>query len=202
MSKSLSAINDLLYVKKLKYAQEINIYAAMPQDVQYPMPIFADTIMWGCAYLSGQVLCRYILDNPEMFKDKSVCDFGAGSGIAGIAAKMAGAKKVTCVDRDPMSVIMSEQNAELNGVDLRYMWGTWGDIPRCDICMFSAFEYDIRNEPPFRQFLSKFDGTILYVTNQTSVIKRSEFEKLSSMDVAMNNSEKHFTFDVLVRYPD
>lgn len=46
-----------------------------------------------------------------------VIDYGAGSGILGIAALLLGARRVTAVDIDPQALIAAQDNARLNGVD-------------------------------------------------------------------------------------
>ena len=71
---------------------------------------------WVFAWASGQVLAQYILQQPQMVRNKVVMDFGAGSGIVGIAAKMAGAKRVICCDIDSVSLTSCQANAQLNGV--------------------------------------------------------------------------------------
>ncbi len=45
-------------------------------------------------------------------------DFGAGSGVVGIAAKMAGAKKVYACDIDDTCCRLAQLNAEHNGVEV------------------------------------------------------------------------------------
>jgi predicted nicotinamide N-methyase len=72
---------------------------------------------WAFAWPGGQVLARYILDNAQDFLAKSVLDFGAGSGIVGIAAAMAGAK-VTASEIDPLSIKAMEINAVANKVTM------------------------------------------------------------------------------------
>src|SRR4051812_5748623 len=47
---------------------------------------------WAFAWPGGQAVSRYILDHAEEFADKSVLDFGAGSGLVAIAAAKAGAR--------------------------------------------------------------------------------------------------------------
>ncbi|NOZ04336.1 MAG: 50S ribosomal protein L11 methyltransferase [FCB group bacterium] len=49
---------------------------------------------------------------------ETVLDYGCGSGILGIAAKMLGAKTVTCVDIDKRALDVTRQNANLNHCDL------------------------------------------------------------------------------------
>lgn len=48
-------------------------------------------------------------------KDLRVADFGAGLGLAGVAAGLAGAKEVVFLDREPLSLACCVANAELNG---------------------------------------------------------------------------------------
>lgn len=48
-----------------------------------------------------------------------VVDFGAGSGILGIAALLLGASSVVAVDNDPQALVASRDNAKRNAVDSR-----------------------------------------------------------------------------------
>ncbi len=57
---------------------------------------------------------------PEWVAGKRVLDFGAGSGIAGIAAARAGALEVVACDLDPLALDACRANAALNGVELNY----------------------------------------------------------------------------------
>uniref|UniRef100_A0A0B6YU78 ETFB lysine methyltransferase n=1 Tax=Arion vulgaris TaxID=1028688 RepID=A0A0B6YU78_9EUPU len=60
-----------------------------------------DDPFWAFYWPGGQVLTRYILDNPGLFQFKSVLDVGSGCGSAAIAAKLVGASKVVANDIDP-----------------------------------------------------------------------------------------------------
>lgn len=95
---------------------------------------------WAFAWPGGQVLARYILDNAADFRGKSVLDFGAGSGLVGIAAAMAGAK-VTASEIDPLSIEAMEINAAANKVtmeiisdDLIGRDGGWDVLCLGDMC--------------------------------------------------------------------
>jgi predicted nicotinamide N-methyase len=79
-------------------------------DWQGPRPY------WAFAWASGQALARFIFDNPEIVRGKRVVDFGAGSGIAAIAAAVAGAASVIAADVDPIAVEAIILNASLNDV--------------------------------------------------------------------------------------
>jgi predicted nicotinamide N-methyase len=74
---------------------------------------------WALAWPGGQALARYILDHPEIVAGRDVVDWGAGSGLAAIAAAIAGARLVRAIDRDPRSIEAIYENARLNGVSNR-----------------------------------------------------------------------------------
>jgi len=73
---------------------------------------------WAFCWGSGQALARYLLDNPELVRGKNVADFGAGCGVASIAALMSGAASATAVDIDPHALSACHANARLNDVTL------------------------------------------------------------------------------------
>lgn len=79
-----------------------------------------DPPYWGFCWASGQVLGRYFLDHPEWVKGKTLVDFGAGSGAVGIAAKMAGARRVILCDLDERALRAGELNAVINGVNVEF----------------------------------------------------------------------------------
>jgi predicted nicotinamide N-methyase len=71
---------------------------------------------WAFAWAGGQALARYLLDNPQAVAGKRAIDFASGSGLVGIAAKLAGAKTVLCTDIDAYCAAALELNAAANGV--------------------------------------------------------------------------------------
>lgn len=73
---------------------------------------------WAFAWAGGQALARHLLDNPDLIRGKRVLDFAAGSGLAGIAAAMAGAARVEAVEIDAYAGAAIRLNAALNGVTL------------------------------------------------------------------------------------
>jgi predicted nicotinamide N-methyase len=72
---------------------------------------------WAFAWAGGQALARYLLDNPGEVRGQRALDFGAGSGLVGIAAAKSGAI-VTCADIDRLSIAAIQLNAAINGVSL------------------------------------------------------------------------------------
>ena len=71
---------------------------------------------WAFCWGSGQALARFLLDHPAEARGRRVVDFGCGSGVAGIAAGMTGAREVVAVDVDPTARAAAAANAALNGL--------------------------------------------------------------------------------------
>jgi len=71
---------------------------------------------WAFAWPGGQALARYVLDNPETVRGKRVLDFGAGGGLAAIAAMVAGATEAVGADLDATAEAAMAVNAAENGV--------------------------------------------------------------------------------------
>ncbi|MBN2467620.1 MAG: methyltransferase [Deltaproteobacteria bacterium] len=113
-----------ILVRSLPLCPEIRLYLLEEEYPQDPLSDYECRVTvaappyWAFCWASGQALARFILDNPGLVRDKVVLDFGAGSGVAGIAAAKAGAKKVIASDLDPAAVQAIRANAALNGVEI------------------------------------------------------------------------------------
>jgi predicted nicotinamide N-methyase len=75
---------------------------------------------WAFVWAGGQALARYVLDHPETVRGKTVEDLATGSGVAAIAAALAGAAAVGVTDVDPEAVAAAHRNAAANHVTLRH----------------------------------------------------------------------------------
>ena len=73
---------------------------------------------WAFAWAGGQALARHILDHPDLVSGKTVLDLASGSGLVGIAAKLAGAGDVLSADIDGFAVVAMGLNTALNGIVL------------------------------------------------------------------------------------
>lgn len=108
----------------LPQCPEIKLWLVDPSTMQRSFSldeirsIWEHTAYWAFCWASGHVLARHILDHPDTVKGKKVLDFGTGSGVVAIAAKMAGAKSVVACDIDADALISARANAELNSVSL------------------------------------------------------------------------------------
>lgn len=71
---------------------------------------------WAFAWLGGQALARYVLDEPTLVRGRRVLDLASGSGLVALAAARAGAAGVTAVDIDPQAAVVTVANAAANGL--------------------------------------------------------------------------------------
>jgi predicted nicotinamide N-methyase len=101
---------------------------------------------WAFCWGSGQALARHVLDHPQLVAGKVVVDFGAGSGVAAVAAARAGAARVIAVDNDPQARRVLPLNAALNGVELTVA----AELPvDCEVLLAS----DVLYEAPLARLL-------------------------------------------------
>lgn len=110
---------------------------------------------WSFCWASGLAMARYLAERPEWVAGKRVLDFGAGSGIAGIAAAKAGALEVVACDLDPLALQASRANAALNGVELHYSSDFFAEDDRFDLILVADVLYDRANLPLLDEFLSR-----------------------------------------------
>jgi predicted nicotinamide N-methyase len=76
---------------------------------------------WAFAWAGGQALARYVLDDPNVVAGSRILDLGSGSGLAGIAAALAGAAPVIACEIDPFAEAAIALNSEANGVYLEVL---------------------------------------------------------------------------------
>ena len=96
---------------------------------------------WAFAWPGGQAVARHLLDHPALVAGKRVLDFAAGSGLAAIAAAMAGAARVEAAEIDALACAALALNAAANGVavacrtaDLVDGPGAWDVVLAGDVC--------------------------------------------------------------------
>lgn len=117
---------------------------------------------WGFCWASGQVLARQILDQPEWVRGRTLLDFGAGSGIVGIAAALAGAKSVLLCDCDPWARRAALLNAQHNDVEITAIASHDDDsATAAAVISIADVFYDRDNLPLLAQFNARFDTVLV-----------------------------------------
>ena len=100
---------------------------------------------WAFCWASGQALARFVLDHPDCVRGRRIADFGAGSGVAAIAAGLAGAAEVWARDCDADARAAIERNAEANGVHVQVASGPAPGTDSFDVILASDVCYEAAN---------------------------------------------------------
>lgn len=107
-------------------------------------------------------LCLQWLDSLDL-KDKTVIDYGCGSGILAIAALKLGAKSVIGVDIDPQALQASRDNAERNHVSQQLSLFLAKDLPanlEADIVVANILAGPLKELEPNIEILVKPNGLV------------------------------------------
>ena len=127
---------------------EIQIYTAHPASgLGSFLGAGAQAPYWAYPWAGGIALARYVLDHPETVRGRSVLDVGAGAGLVAVAAALAGASRVTAVERDANAVVEIELNAALNRVALGIRHEDLGhrrELPDAQVILAGDVFYDAR----------------------------------------------------------
>ena len=130
-------IRQRLTLRQLPFRPDISLYSPTPRsglngwlagEGQDEAPPY-----WAYAWGGGAVLALYLQDHPELVSGRTVLDFGAGSGLVGIAALKAGAANAWAIEPDPVAQVALRLNAEANGVDLPLWIGA--EWPNVDVVL-------------------------------------------------------------------
>ena len=136
---------------------------------------------WSFCWASGLVLARWLAERPEWVRGKRVLDFGAGSGVAAIAAAKAGAAEVVACDLDPLALQACRANAALNGVTLGYSEDFFAEADRFDLIIVADVLYDRANLPLLDHFLSR-GREVLVADSRVRDFQHPLYERLDILD--------------------
>lgn len=141
--------------------------------------IWSNMPYWAFAWSSGRALARYLIQNPELVKGKSIADFGAGSGIVALAALKAGAQSAVVVDIDPNALVACQENGLLNGFELQTAHSL-DEITAIDIIVVGDVLYDPRNHG-LAEVLFTQDKKVIWAESQAQT-KLSQYGPVASMN--------------------
>lgn len=185
LQKTLS--HARLSLTKLPACREIQLYLYDPEVLQGPISheqaqaVVAEPAYWSFCWASGQILARFILDNPEWVRGKSVLDLGAGSGVVGIAAAMAGADTVTVCDIDSDALAAAAVNATANKVTLATLAELSQLAFRPDIILAADILYD-RDNYPLLNTLKNQTNALLLADSRVKTLPAEGFDLKTTME--------------------
>jgi len=147
---------------------------------------------WAFAWAGGQALARFILDNPEIVRGKSVLDVASGSGLVAIAAMKAGAAHAVAIDIDRFAEDAALLNAELNGVSMDVSdKDPVGKPTDADVILVGDLFYDRDLAPRVLDWLIGLerDGkSVLIGDPGRTYLPKDQLEKLASYDVPVTRA--------------
>ncbi|MFT7137656.1 MAG: putative nicotinamide N-methyase [Candidatus Azotimanducaceae bacterium] len=156
-----------LEARSLPLCPQVQLFLLSDDLPRGPLPhdemlaVLNEPAYWAFCWASGQVLARYLLNDPEICRNKTVLDFGAGSGVVGIAAALSGASRVICCDIDPTALLASEANAALNEIEVELLEDIndlQGDI---DLLIAADVLYDRENFPWIKRLPNLSDQVLI-----------------------------------------
>lgn len=115
---------------------------------------------WAWPWAGGLLMARHLLDHPELVRDRHLLDLGAGSGLVGIAASLAGARKVLAAETDHIGVLAITLNAAANGAAVAVLEDdvTSGAPPPVDVVAVGDLFYDAALAVQVTRFLDRCLG--------------------------------------------
>ncbi|HEY0285828.1 MAG TPA: 50S ribosomal protein L11 methyltransferase [Pseudomonas sp.] len=143
--------------------------------------ILDDPPYWAFCWASGLALTRFLAEQPHWVKGKRVLDFGAGSGVAAIAAAKAGALEVVACDLDPLAIQACRANAALNDVQLGYSTDFFAQADRFDLILVADVLYDRANLPLLDEFLSR-GKEALVADSRVRDFKHPLYDRIGTLD--------------------
>ena len=117
--------------------------------------VMNNPLYWIFCWASGQVLAKFLLDQPAWVAGKRVLDFGCGSGVVAIAAALAGAREVIACDIDPLALAATRVNARLNRVELIISDDFLSIAGEIDLIIVADVLYDKANFVWLRRFTER-----------------------------------------------
>jgi predicted nicotinamide N-methyase len=143
---------------------------------------------WAFAWAGGQALARYILDHPEIVKDKKVLDLASGSGLVALAAVKAGAKAVLAADIDAFSIAAIEVNAEVNDCVIQTTSEDLlaGPAAQFDVILVGDMFYEKTTAARCLAFLKTSQAQILIGDPSRSYLPQDQLEKIATYSVPVS----------------
>jgi predicted nicotinamide N-methyase len=169
-------------VQSLPQAPQVKLYLVDPElqqqkfDLDDLRAIWNHTAYWAFCWASGQALAQWIFANPEEVSGKTILDFGTGSGVVAIAAKLAGAKRVVACDIDQEALDATHINAELNNVDIELAGDLFSITETFDLLIAADVLYDRANLPLLNAF-NRFAPDILIADSRVKENELSPYVK-------------------------
>lgn len=140
--------------------------------------VIREPAYWAFCWGSGLALAQFLLANPHWVEGRKIVDLGSGSGVAGIAAALAGARSVIACDTDPDARLATQINAAHNGVQLE----TTAHLPdACDMVLMADVLYD-RQNLPLLNIAQAHAAEILVADSRVTQLPDPRYEEITRIE--------------------
>ncbi|MFO7784689.1 MAG: 50S ribosomal protein L11 methyltransferase [Desulfatiglandales bacterium] len=174
-------------VRALDLCPTISLHLVSPENMDRPFSadevrsILECTPYWAFCWAAGHALAAFILENPGICRGRRVLDVGAGSGVAAVAAALAGASEVTACDTDEDALVAVRANAGLNGVDVATCRAPGEERHAPDLILASDVFYDRENRALLEAF-PRMAPSVLVADARVRIDEVSLFSKICEME--------------------
>ena len=176
-----------LAVTPLPLSPEISLYLI---SADYPKGRLPDEEMhaiidkpayWAFCWASGQVLAAHLVAHPEICRNKTVLDLGAGSGVVAIAAAISGATSVIACDLDKHALEACIVNGKANQVELDTLEDLELCVDKVDLLIAADVLYDRDNIPWLERLGSYADEVLIADSRIRDESVFEGFEKIGNI---------------------
>ena len=176
-----------LAVTPLPLSPEISLYLI---SADYPKGRLPDEEMhaiidkpayWAFCWASGQVLAAHLVAHPEICRNKTVLDLGAGSGVVAIAAAISGATSVIACDLDKHALEACIVNGKANQVELDTLEDLELCVDKVDLLIAADVLYDRENIPWLERLGSYADEVLIADSRIRDESIFESFEKIGNI---------------------
>ncbi|MGE0625343.1 MAG: methyltransferase [Pseudomonadales bacterium] len=160
-------------------------YQTGPLDPDVMRAVIREPAYWSFCWGSGLALARYLLGEPRWVRGRTVIDLGSGSGVAAIAAALAGARRVIACDIDPDALLATRANAALNGVMLeaadRLPSAEDGSPLIADVLLMADVLYD-RVNLPLLKTAQRHAHEILVADSRVTTLPDTDYREITTIE--------------------
>lgn len=166
----------------------VEVWEAAESIAGCPVP----SPFWAYAWPAGIALARVLLDSPDLARGRRVLDFGAGGGVASLAAARAGATLVVANDVDPWAGAVTRVAASRQGLNVETYTGDLTEdaafIDGFDVLLASDLSYERHAAPAQRALLERAHarGTLVLIADAgRTYFDDSGLRMVASYDIAV-----------------
>ena len=174
-------------VRALDLCPAIRLHLVAPDNMDRAFPpdevrsILKNTPYWAFCWAAGHALAALLLENPALCRGRRVVDVGAGSGVAAVAAAMAGAREVTACDLDGDALEAVCANGRLNGVELEVCDSLEEVRGTADLLLASDLLYDRENRPLLEAF-PRLASRVLVAESRVRIDETFGYRRVHGME--------------------